>query len=72
MAEDNKYYVVEIYRGWYFQRFDTLSINKKPDYYMGNDINQAARMDRESALKVARMYGGEVIEREGGLYESCY
>lgn len=68
MNEDNKHYIVEIYRGWYFQRFDTLSVNKTPDYYMTNNINQAARMDREGALNVAKMYGGEVIEREGGLY----
>ena len=69
MAENNKHYIVAIYRGWYFQRFETLSVHSLPSYYVTNNINEAARMDRERALNVAKMYGGEVIEREGGLYE---
>ena len=68
MDGDNKHYVVMIQWGWYFQQFDPLSIDKIPDYFVTSDIHHAAKMDREGALNVAKMYGGEVIEREGGLY----
>ena len=65
---DSKYCVVRIRGNWYFQRFDLLSTNKIPDYYIVNNINQAARMGKDEAIDIARMYGGEVIEREGGMY----
>lgn len=68
MKDKDKYYIVRIRGAWYFQRFETMSIHRYPDYYVIKDINQAARMTKKEAMRVAKMYGGEVIEREGELY----
>lgn len=72
VTEQNKrVYLVGFGSGWFFERFETMSIEKIPGAILTNNINQAARFeDINCARRVAGYYvNAFVTHRDVGIHD---